>query len=198
MSSVYGGNEAELIVGGQGGAGQAGGLAGLQRAPRGIGGEEPHEGIVMIATLRSIERELRRIRSFTPEYGRQFTRQDGGQAAGGNISFVLEGPRSGSDWYVERIAVSAGGASAAGVLALFQGQAIDESQIIDVLGALVGNNPSRGVLDGHGGAPYFIYGGGPVTVAVLGVVAATPVNVRLQGREVLSGADPALRAQNDY
>lgn len=199
MSSVFGGNEVSLGVG----RGQAGdaehGLSGLQRAPQGVGGEEPHEGIVMISTLQSMERELRRIRSFTPQYGRQFVRQDGGQASGaGAISFASEGPRSGMDWYIERVAVSVGGASAAGIVSLYQGQTIDESQLLDFLPALSGNNPSRGVLDGHGGAAYFIYGGGPVLIAITGVVNGSAVQVRLQGREVLSGADPALMPQHDY
>jgi hypothetical protein len=197
VSSVFGGNEVSL--GAAAGLDDGQSVGGLRRAPRGVGGEEPHEGIVMIATLQSIERELRRIRSFTPEYGRQFVRQDGGQAVGGIISFVIEGPRSGSDWYIERVSISAAGASAAGVVNLYQGQGIDESQFLDGLSALAGAGPgpARGVLDGRG-VPYFIYGGGPVLVAVSGVVAATPVLVRLQGREVLSGADPALRGQDNY
>lgn len=196
MSSVFGGNEVSL--------GAAAGLdddlsvGGLRRAPQGVGGEEPHEGIVMISVLHSIERELRRIRSFTPQYGRQFVRLDGGQAAGGAISFALEGPKSGSDWYIERLSVSVGGASAAGIVALYEGPIVDESRFIDLLPALSGNNPSRGVLDGRG-VPYFIYGGlGSIAVAVTGVVAGSAVNVRLMGREVLSGADPAMRNQSDY
>jgi hypothetical protein len=58
--------------------------------------------------------------------------------------------------------------------------------------------PARATLDGHGGSAYFVYGGQPVTVAVVGLANGNPVNVRLQGREVLSHADPALRAQYDY
>lgn len=187
MSSVFGGNEV------------ASSLGELGKAPEGVAGEKPHEGIVIISVLNSIERELRRIRSFTPEYGRQFMRLDGGQAtAGGIFNAVLEGPKSGMDWYLERLIVSVAGASAAGVLAVYTGQVVDESSLVDFLAALTGNNPSRGRLDGSGGSPYFIYGGGPVLVSLSGIVAATAVQIRLQGREVLSGADPALRPQSDY
>lgn len=162
----------------------------------------PEEQVLHLAALGNIERELRRIRSFTAEFGRQSVKQDGGPAsAGGLIEFVFEGPKSGADWYIERVGVSAAGASAAGVVSLFAtglvAGAPDESEFLDVLGALTGNSPSRGVLDGKG-TPYFVYGGRPITVQVSGVVANAQVQVRVQYREVLSGADPALRAQNDY
>jgi hypothetical protein len=185
MSSVFGGNEVASFE------------QPLRPAPRGVAGEEPHEGIVIASTLQRIERELRRIRSFTPQYGRQFTKQDGGQATGGVFSCVFEGPKSGADWYVERVAVSVGGASAAGLLLLYASQAIDESNFLDGLGALTGNTPSRGVLAGSG-TPYFLYGGAPLLVVLQAVVAGAACQVRLQGREVLSGADPALRGQDDY
>lgn len=186
MSGIPSGNEAEFIEGGL----------------RDVGRPTKHDhpvGTVMIGHLAGIERELRRIRSSTPEYGRQFIRTDGGQAAGaGTILFVVEGPKSGNDWYVERVAVSVNAnVAAAGQAALYSGPLADESQIIDSQVVPVGN-PSRLTFDGHGGAAYFIYGGGPVAVLVAGLAAGNPTTMRLQGREVISGADPALRGQYDY
>ncbi len=188
MSGIWGGNEAELIEKGQGDSG-----------PEHRAIAEPHEAVVMISHLGTIERELRRIRSFTAEYGRQFLRSDGGQApASGTMGFLLEGPKSGNDWYVERLAVSVNAVVAAGIAALYEGQAADESRLIDMVGLTpTAAAPARGVLDGHGGSPYFIYGGGPVFVAVFGLVAGNPANVRLQGREVLSSFDPAMREQTN-
>lgn len=185
MSSIFGGNEVaeRLGIKGQGAAGQEAEIP------------EPSHAIVIASTLNRIERELRRIRSFTPQYGRQFVRYDGGGAPGGAQAIVFEGPKSGADWYVERVSVSVAGASAAGTVQLYEGDKIDESRWIDGLGALTGNTPSRGALDGRG-TPYFIYGGFPMLVQVAGVVAGSQVLVRMMGREVLSGVDPAMREQD--
>lgn len=194
MSGVFGGGYEELShLTGTEGVGPDGEI----RRPVKVPGE-PHEGVVIAATLGRIERELRRLRSLTAEYGRQFVRWDGAVASGAGLGLVVfEGPRSGADWYVERVTVSVAGASAAGLLLLYEGSQgnnqPDESQLIDALPALSGNSPSRGVLDGRG-TPYFIYGGAPLVVALVGVVAASPVFCRLQGREVLSGTDPALHS----
>ena len=187
MSSVWAGNEAALIEQGQGDS----------QPEHGVKIAEPHEAVVMVSHLAAIERELRRIRSLTPEYGRQFGRQDGGQPAGTVMTFTLEGPKSGNDWYVERLAVSVNAVVAAGaVVALFTGSIVDESQLLDSLVIPVPTvAPSRATLDGHGGAAYFVYGGQPVTVQVQGIVAGNPTTVRLQGREVLSSMDPALYGQ---
>lgn len=200
MSEVFGGGYEELadLTSTQGQAADGG-----RRVPERAMPGEPHEGVVAIAVLNRIERELRRIRSFTQEYGRQFTRWDGAVATAGGLAVIaFEGPKSGNDWYVERLTVSASGVSAAGVLTLYQGSlgnaaVPDEGQLIDVLGALVGNSPSRGVLDGRG-TPYFLYGGAPVMAVLTGVVANSSIFARLQGREVLAGADPALRPQDDF
>lgn len=185
MSAIYGGNEAEFIEGG------------LQEIGKPADRERHPVGLVMIGHLAAIERELRRIRSFTPEYGRQFARQDGGQPGGTTMVFTLEGPKSGNDWYVERLVVSVNAVVAAGaVVALYTGSIVDESQLMDSAPiAVPAAAPSRATLDGHGGAAYFVYGGQPVTVQVQGIVAGSPTTVRLQGREVISGADPALRQQ---
>jgi hypothetical protein len=191
MSAIFGGNEAEFIEGGL----EQPSMKQLQ-----LQEQQAHPvGVVMIGHLACIEKELRRIRSFTPEYGRQFLRSDGGQApASGIILFVAEGPKSGNDWYVERLAISVNAnVAAAGAAALFAGQLADESQIMDSQVVPIGN-PSRLTFDGHGGAPYFVYGGGPVAVQVAGLASGNPVTMRLQGREVLGGADPALRNQYDY
>lgn len=162
---------------------------------------EPEEDVrwdvVMLSHLASMERELRRMRSYMPANGRQFVASDGNEAPGGVVALAFEGPKSGNDWYLERITVSAAGASAAGMVCVYAGNALDESNLLDCLGALTGNTPSRGVLDGDG-TPYFVYGGAGVLVRVSGVVADASVQVRLQGREVLAGADPALRDQADY
>jgi hypothetical protein len=191
MSAVFGGNEAEFI---------AGGLEHATVKELQLQEQQAHPvGLVMIGHLACIEKELRRIRSFTPEYGRQFLRSDGGQApASGNILFVAEGPKSGNDWYVERVAISVNAnVAAVGAAALYAGQLADESQIIDNQPVPIGN-PSRLTFDGHGGAAYFVYGGGPVAILVAGLAAGNPVTMRLQAREVLSHADPALRNQQSY
>lgn len=193
MSSVFGGGYEELAV-------QAGRPAAEAKAAG-----APDEHVANLAALNRIERELRRIRSFTNDYGRQYADADGGQC-GANTFFVqrFEGPKSGNDWYVERVAVSVSGASAAGTVVLYRSSSLgaagvlqDESQFVDYLGALAGSSPSRGVLDGRG-TPYFVYGGNGLTVVVANVVAGASVFITLQGREVLAGADPALRQQADY
>lgn len=188
MSSVYGGNEAELIE------------AGAKPLKPGQKIAEPHEAVVMVSHLAAIERELRRIRSFTAEYGRQFLRSDGGQApASGTMVFLAEGPKSGNDWYVERVAISVNAVVATGIAVLYEGNLLDESRMLDQVSLVpTAAAPARGVLDGHGGAPYFIYGGAPVTLVVFGLATGNPANYRLQGREVLSSSDPALRAQQNY
>lgn len=194
MSEVFGGGYEELAALTREGSPQA------ARAKQ-AGASDEHVG--NLAALGRIERELRRIRSLSAEVGRQFAESDGGQASGAGL-FVqrFEGPKSGNDWYVERVTVSASGASAAGTVALYRssssgqaGQAQDESQLVDFLGSLTGAaGPSRGKLDGNG-TPYFVYGGVGLTVVVAGVVAGASVFINLQGREVVGGKDPALRQQ---
>ena len=196
MSSVFGGGYEEL-----GALTREGGPHAVEAKKAG----QPDEHVQNLSALFRIERELRRIRSLGQEVGRQFIDADGGQATGAGL-FVqrFEGPRSGNDWYVERVTVSVSGASAAATVALYRsssqgapGQAQDESQLADFLGALTGASPSRGKLDGNG-TPYFIYGGVGLTVVVAAAVAGASVFISMQGREVLAGADPALRQQIDH
>lgn len=158
----------------------------------------PHEE-VMSATLMRIEHELRRLRFATPQLGRQQTREDAGQtSAAGAITFTFEGPRSGADWYVERIAVSVAGASAAAIVAAYQGSGatasgFDETMLIDFLGSLTAGPPARGVMARN--FPYFVYGGQPLVVAITGAVALQATAVRFQMREVLGNLDTMLQNQ---
>lgn len=191
MSSVFGGGyEAEHAI--------AGGPPTLAEQAKASG--RPDGEVLALVALGRMERELRRIRLLSGEVGRQFCQEDGGTANASNI-FVqrFEGPKSGNDWYVERVTVSVAGAAAAATVGLYRGPVVSgglplEADLVDFLPNLFGNTPSRGVLDGKG-TPYFVYGGNGVTVVVNAAVASVPVVVNLQGREVAAGSDPALRGQ---
>jgi hypothetical protein len=155
---------------------------------------------VISSTLMRIEHEIRKLRRVTPQLGRQMSRPDTVNLQGGAVAGTIpfEGPRSGADWYVERVTVSVSGASAAGQVGVYQGSqgniGIDETQLLGFLGALAGNSPSRGQLEPQ--TPYFLYGGQPFIVAFFGVVANSSCTARIQYREVLGQIDPLLQDQN--
>lgn len=167
-----------------------------------VPGALPHPQ-VMSATLMRIEHELRRLRFASPQLGRQEVRVDQGQTDSGNGSFlsVVEGPRSGADWYVERVAVTVMGAAFAGNVAIYQGTGAnasavpDDGMFLDGLQGLAGLGSSvHSVLSPN--TPYFLQGGAPLVISCKGGgVNSVQWFVRIQMREVLGQIDPLLQNQ---
>lgn len=166
----------------------------------------PHE-VVMSATLMRIEHELRRLRFSTPMLGRQEIRLDQGNTDPGDGSFItsIEGPRSGADWYVERISCQIGGNSLTAFLRCHQGSGaapatVEGSMFIDGIQGFQGAAAPSAVFQTLSpNTPYYIQGGQPLVVSSRGGGAlGVPWYVRIQMREVLGQSDPLLQNQGRY
>lgn len=116
--------------------------------------------------------------------GRPFTAiATGVTDAAGSAVVVIDGPRVGQVWHLERVTVSVAGASAAGTCALYLDSPAADVDLLDYANAMLGNAPSR-VVFGAPGSPYLIPNGTPVVVVVAGAAVAQAVSIRYQGRNV--------------
>lgn len=133
--------------------------------------------------LADIRAELRLARQASSD-GRPFTMPAGAAADGTGQAIVqLGGPGIGEVWHLERVGFVCPGANAAGVAVLYLDSPQADVDILDLLGSLQGNNPSRGVFAAPG-APYLIPNGTPALIVITGLVAGTQVSARMQGRAV--------------
>lgn len=144
------------------------------------------ETVVALATfdrelLAGIEAELTAIRKNNRPQGRPFNLADAFNLAGvaGNAQ-MKDVPPAGQLWYLEAVAVSVAGASAAATVALYLDSAADERNAIGGCGSLQGNSPSRGSVTFPQPLPWFT--GIPLIVAIAGAAGAGAVAVRYWGR----------------
>lgn len=171
-------------------------MLGFWRAPPpGAPVEQLPTDVVIAATLGRIEHELRMQRAMSSQAGRRQVISDGLNLSGGAVAgvIIIEGPKSGADWLVERIAITASGASAAAILAIYQGARIDELRLIDQLPSLAGNAPSRGTFAPN--FPYLLEGGQPLLISFAAVVANGACTARVQMKEVEGQLDPEMQNQ---
>lgn len=133
--------------------------------------------------LADIRDELRMARQANSD-GRPFTDIATAIADGTGAALVqLGGPGVGQLWHLERAGLVVSGASAAAVAGLYMDSPVADVDLLDLLPALSGNNPSRGVFAAPGG-PYLIPNATPVLISITGAAVGAQVSVRFQGRVI--------------
>lgn len=133
--------------------------------------------------LAGIRGELVAQRQATTD-GRPFTDIASGViAADGTATVLIDGPRVGQVWHLERVGFAVTGASHAANAALYLDSPAADVDLLDSIAALTGDSPSRGVFAAPG-APYLIPNGTPVVLAIAAAVVGAQVSVRYQGRVI--------------